>query len=151
MLRSSLPEASVSKCLLHCLMIRYKNSLASSEARHFKLRQKSTALLLMLYFIKSYLFFICDVTLVNHWNLQKNLYLSYFCKCQKLYTIEYIVFTENLVFYMCLSVRCSVPVCNCIGLRVIQRGNDRSETLYKKFHQFLFCKWINVTANLLAI
>ena len=24
---------------------------------------------------------------------------------------------------MCLSVRCSVPVCNCIGLRVNQRGD----------------------------
>ena len=53
------------------------------EARHFKLRQKSTALLLLLYFIKSYLFFIYGMTLVNHWNLQKTFIYRTFASFKK--------------------------------------------------------------------
>lgn len=110
------------------------------EARHFKLRQKKHSTPSNAVFYKILLILHIWYDFSKSLKPPKNLYLSYFRKFQKVYTIEFIVFTENLVFYMCLSVRCSVPVCNCIGLRVNQRGNDRNETLYIKFHQFLFCK-----------
>lgn len=76
--------------------------------------------------MNSYLFFMCGVTLTNHWNLQKSFIYRTFYKFQKYLSLNSAFSRKIYVFYMRLSIKCIVPVCSCMRLWVIHRGNNRS-------------------------